>query len=274
MADTILFPEWRKQNETTKYPFSDRATLENVDGRRIVNGTFIDAALYPTGVAAGLYLSQVVITHQTATLTLGVPGSPAVATGSFELVSQASDIIFTDASGRPAGLLISEPQRLSIFQTWGVGTYEFLPAEAEFAATVCFPTPEVGVRGILLDDGSLMTGDVWLVGSDGVVLRVAHETLPASRGKPERTVQVIRVDVVGDPLFRRRLCQPTNLFTTPRFIKTIRIEGPNQTFECSPDQFGDLKIAVNNDLADDTVLRITPVPNGLKVSAVGTTTNL
>ena len=274
MADQTIFPEWRKQNETTKYPFSDQASLVNVDGRRIIAGTFLDAALYPTGLTAGLYLSQVTITHQTATLTLGVPGSPAIATGSFNLVSQASDVVFTDASGRPAGLLISEPQRLAVFQTWGVGSYEFQPEESEFAATVCFPTPERGVRGILLDDGSLLTGDVWLIGSDGVVLRTSHETLPASRGKPARTVPVIRVDVVGDPLFRRRLCQPTNLFTTPRFIKTIRIVGPNQTFDCTPDVFGDLKIAVNNALATDTVLRITPVPTGLKIAAVGDTTNI
>lgn len=273
MAERILFPEWRKQNETIKYPFSSRASLVNNTGRVLVEGTFLDAALYPIGVANGLYLSSVEITFQKVLLRLSATGQPDIATGEFNLVSPPDEITFVDVYGRPAGVLVTEGRRLSLFQSWGVGVHEFIQSQSEFAATCVFPTPEIGVRGIQLEDGTLFIGDVWLVGDDGVVFR--HETATATILGTCRTetVQVIRMDIVGDPLFRRRLCQPTDLFTTPRFVRTITIVGPNMTFTLPPDDAGNVILSTINDLASDTVLRIKTTPDGIEIGAVGSVTN-
>ena len=119
---------------------------------------------------------------------------------------------------------------------------------AEFAATCVTPMPAAGVRGFTTPDGTLFTGDVWLVGEDGVVVREEDGA--------------VRIDVVGDPLFRRRLCQPVQLFTTPRFVKTIN--------GMRPDARGDFKITAGRALAADTVLRVyTDDTGGITFEAVG-----
>jgi len=265
----ILFPEWRRQNEPTKYPLAEQATMTALDGRVLVEGTFLDAALYPIGAKAGVYLAAVTLDHQNAVMELGDPFDKALASATFSLVDPPDEVVFVDRYGRPAGVIVSESTRLGIFQSWGVGRHEFAQEGSEFAATCVIPTPEVGVRGFLLETGELFVGDVWLVGSDGVVLRTTNISVPASCGQPERTVRAIRVDIVGDPLFRRRLCQPNDLFDTPRFVRTVRVVGPNYTFECPPDAAGNLMLAAGNGLAADTVLRIAVTPNGLKIGSVG-----
>ncbi len=270
MAERILFPEWRRQNEPTRYPFSDESTLFNAAGRVLVEGTFLDAALYPIGASAGLYLSTVVVTHTTVTMTLASPAGVA-ATGGFSLVSPPDEVVFTDVYGRPAGVLVSEGRRLGLFQAWGVGTHEFLPAETEFAASCVVPTPEIGIRGIRLETGELFVGDVWLVGDDGVVLRASTVEVPVPGTAMTRRVTEIRVDVVGDALFRRRLCFPQSLFETPRFVKAIRFVGPNDDFTCGPDAAGNMRLVANNALAADTVLRINTTADALVIKAVGST---
>lgn len=269
MPEQILYPEWRRQNQTTHYPFSSRASLTNAAGRVFVEGLFIDAALYPIGAGAGLYLSSVAIDHETVLVTLSDPVNGQLATGEIPLINPPDDIVLTDAFGRPAGILVGESQRLSQFQSWGVGLHTFLANDTEFAATVCFPTPEVGVRGIRLDSGELFVGDVWMIGSDGVVLRREVVDVDATCNDAGGSREVIRVDVVGDPLFRRQLCVPASLFEPPRFIRSIMVVGPNGTLTCEPDAAGNIAITGNNHTANDTVLRIVTTPAGLRVSAVG-----
>jgi hypothetical protein len=108
--------------------------------------------------------------------------------------------------------------------------------------------PEIGVRGFRTEAGDLVTGDVWLVGENGVVIR-------------EEAENVIRFDFVGDPLFARKLCIEQGLFVTGSFLKTINEQGP--------DAQGDFKLNVGETISADTVLRITPIDGGIKISAVG-----
>lgn len=263
MPERILFPEWRKQNETTKYPFSETATLTNRQGKIILEGVFIDANLYPIGGGVGLYLSKVIVTHSTVTLYIGNEGSAELCSTSFSILNPPVTLELTDTYGRPAGILISATDRLSAFQTLGAGTHSFERSHTEFAATVCVPVPEVGIRGFLLDDGTLLTGDVWLVGTDGVVLRKTTVTRDVACG-PTVTYDAIRVDVVGDPLYRRRLCDPQALFETVNPVRSMRFMSEDLTFDCSPSA-GNIAIGVNNAAAADSILRVTNENTGIKI---------
>ena len=267
MPERILFPEWRKQNETTKYPFSETATLTNRQGKIILEGIFIDANLYPIGGKVGLYLSKIVVTHSTVTIYVGNESVTELCSTSFSILNPPTTLELNDTYNRPAGVLISATDRLSAFQTLGIGTHVFERAHTEFAATVCVPVPEIGIRGFLLDDGTLLTGDVWLIGTDGVVLRKTTITRNIGCGSTI-TYDAIRVDIVGDPLYRRRLCNPQALFNTVNPVRTMRFTSDNLTFDCSPST-GNIAIGVNNAAATDSILRITNTEAGIKISAAG-----
>ncbi len=273
MPERILYPQFRDQWEPTKYPFGDRASLRNTDGRTILEGTLLDAHLYPIGSVGKLYLSRVVVDYRTVTVYVGDDNSETLASGSFYVSSPPASLKLQDAYERPAGILVSDSDRLAMFQTWGVGTHLFKSRQTEFAASCCMPTPEIGVRGIVLEDGSVFTGHVWIVGDDGVVVRREEVSLPACNGQPAQVVDAIRVDIVGDQLFRRRLCEDKDMFMTPNPVRTLRIRNGDETFDCTPDQFGNLSIQMNDALAADTVLRIRTTKDGIVIEAVGSAIN-
>lgn len=265
----IQHPSFRDELETTNYPFTDSSTLTN-GTQTILQGSFLDASLYPIGGGVVMYLSKAVITHQEVQLFIGDDLTDELASATFDLVNPPDTLRLVDEYGRPAGIVVSDSVRLGVFQTWGTGTHVFTPDQTAFVASVCVPTPEIGVRGFLLDDGSVLAGDVWMVGDDGVVLRADNIEVPADEcGGGVVTHQVIRVDVVGDPLFRRRLCQATDLFDTPRFIKQITFYDGEDSFVATPDDHGDMQITINNNYAADTVLRSRPTQEGLLFEAVG-----
>lgn len=268
MNENRLYRQWRRNWEATKYPFADRATLTNRAGIVLLEGSFLDAALYPVGGQARLYVSRLIVDHGNVRIYVGDPSMQLRCWGDFDLIRPPDTVALADAQGRPAGLFVSESRRLGIFQSWGVGTHDFTVDQTELAATVCFPTPEPGVRGVLLEDGTLLTGDVWLVGEDGVVLRFEDTDVSGPCGAG-LGAKVIRVDIVGDPLFRRRLCEPNNLFATPRFVKKMRIISPVGTFDCTPDAHGNIGVFANNSLRYDTVLRVGTTKGGLVISMVG-----
>lgn len=273
----IRHPEWRKSHEPTRYPFAENATLKSGNDT-ILEETFLDAIFYPVGNSRRLYLSQIDVGHEEVTLYIGTPLNRLLASGNFEHLNPPNEIAFEDDFDRPAGVLVSEAERLAVFQSWSVGTHVFTPDVTEFATTVSVPTPEIGVRGILLEDGSFFAGDVWLVGDDGIVLReetVSVSAKPAGCDQGEtEMVSVIRVDIVGDTLFRRRLCQPTDLFNTPRYIEQVTFIQGNTRFACVPDDIGDIKMLVGNHLAEDTVLRIRSTPDGIVIEAIGEQLNI
>jgi hypothetical protein len=269
-TNRILYPAWREYNEPTPYPFTDEATLRNDAGLFVPEGAILDAVLYPVGGGRLLRLSKAVVTQDYVRLYVGDETSDELCYGEFAQGSEAEEIRLQDAYGRPAGLLVSSADRLTVFQAWPPGTHAFSYAQTGFLPDVCIPTPEIGVRGFLLDDGSLVTGDAWLVGDDGVVLELSPGEATSNGCQESITPaehQVVTVHVVGDPLFRRRLCG--GAFAAPRFLETITIQRDCRKIVCYPDDQGDFKMTVGHQDAADTVLRIRHVGGGLRIEAVG-----
>ena len=85
---------------------------------------------------------------------------------------------------------------------------------------------------------------------------------------------VIRIDIVGDTLFRRRLCTDAALFVTPRYVETVTFVGQGTSFTCTPDIVGDIKMLAGNHLAEDTVLRVRTTEGGIVIEAVGERTDI
>lgn len=263
MPNQIRHPEWRPSLEDTNYPFSPAVSLTNAEGSEIPSTSFLDAHLYPIGGSTGIYLSKFSVSNEEITFHIGDDSSSDIASGSVSLVALPTYVRLVDANDRPAGIFVSEPQRLAAFSSFGVGDHEFTQEQTEFVATVCMPAPAIGVRGVILPDGTIMSGQLWFVGEGGVVLRDLETDVAGSA--------TIRVDIVGDPLFVRRFCQPRELFTSPKFVTTVKIVSGEDSWECSPDSNGRLYIQGNDSLAAKTALRIRTAPDGtIDVSVTGT----
>ena len=266
MPSQIRHPEWRESLEDTKYPFEPAATLTSDTGNKIPEESFIDAHLYPIGAGVSMFLSKISVTSEFVTFYIGDAdtgsSTTSVASGAISVPGTDSNVRLTDPYGRPAGVLISTSENLGLFRSFGIGDHIFGKEDTPFVAMACMPTPQVGVRGITIPDGTLFTGPVWIVGEDGVVVTKETVTDPATCDTAQQTNDVIRIDVVGDPLFRRRLCVPRNLFTTPNFIQKIRVVNGDSEFTCAPDEHGYFTIHGNDSLAGDAALRVRITEDG------------
>ena len=264
----IVHPTWRDEQLSGNYPFGDQATLVNNDGLKIGSDVFLDAHLYVIG-AGLLYLSQVEITAGQVVLHVGDVNTPSLATATFTASTPTSTLLLLDQYQRPSGVLIADVQRLASISVWDEGVHSFTYEATHFATTCCLPMPQIGVRGIQLADGSLFTDIVWLVGSNGVVLRPENSRAPAACNQTDDVLPTIRMDVVGDPLFVRKLCAGLE-FTAPRPVRKLRVHNRGQTFELTPDSHGNVFIQTGDALSSRPALRLREQPEGLVLEVLGT----
>jgi hypothetical protein len=251
----ILYPQFRDQQADSRYPFADRATLVSRERQlEIGRDTFIDAALYAIGGGRQAYISAVVVTPQLITIRIGDVETRERASASFNPLQLPEDGVLQvfDIYDRPAGMLLSTPLALARFSGWPAETHSFAQAATEFVASVVIPAREPGVRALVADDGALLTGDVWLVGGRGVVVRKEDE-------------QTIRVDVIGEPLFNRFLCDPVQRFQPKTHLRTITVD----RVTCGPDVYGNFNITANGHAAADTVLRISAQDGNVRIDTIG-----
>lgn len=248
MSERRLFPEFREQFRSTRYPFADSATLAS-GTVTLPAAAFLDASLYIIGAAESVYIHAIDVQPRNITFRFGDRLRTGLATAQFDPLAAADVVPVFDSYARPAGVLVVDPEQLAQFSSWELGTYSFTNAATLLVPSCVIPLPESGVRGVVTDDDQLITHELVVVGSNGVVVR-------------EEEPGVIRVDVVGDPLFRRKLCEPVELFQTPRWIKTIN--------GCAPDADGHFNLTPGDHLKDDPIVRIYATDVGLMISAVGT----
>lgn len=283
---TIRHPEWRGELENTKYPFVDSATLQSEGGGLLSELLLIDATLYPINATLPLRLSRIDVSPNKITIFVADATDNVVLSGYFAPNSIPDSVKLVDAYGRNGGLLVSESIRWATLTGLTRGSHTFSQEATEFVASVCAPMPEGGVTGILTDDGDLLTGDVVLLADAGVVFTHSEVVVPALNPHVTATTfQQLRIDVVGDPLFRRRLCTDSEKFTTPQFIERICVTTPEiaavgaldavpaQHFCITPDSYGNVLLLVGNNDAEDTVLRIDTTQDGIVFSTVGEKTS-
>lgn len=252
----ILFPQFRDEQSASKYPFVDGATLvSSTPGLAISPDLFVDASFFGIGGGVGVYLAAVTVSSQNVTITIGDSGATGKFFSTFSALSPPSDgrLNFQDQYGRPAGVIITDPTRggteaLTVFSSWSLGTHRFLPAATEFVSTVAIPANEPGVRALITADDTLHTGDVWLVGKGGVVIRAEGD-------------DVIRVDIAGEPLFKRYVCAPQTEFPTRTFLRTIN--------GCGPDEFGNFVFTATEKRVANPTIRIFPNNDTLTFTSVG-----
>ena len=260
---------WRRSHENTKWPFSESATLANNAGDEILQSIFLDAMLHPLGATNGLYVRDVNISADEAIISMGdESGTLCVAT--FDLQSPPSSVPVEDVYGRPAGVLVSESNRLLAFRSWSFGSHTFRRRQTEFVAEVVRPRPTDGLSAVLVG-GDAHTGDVWLVGGRGVILQ--HETVEDrdENGELQEYEEII-IHAVGEPLRARESCYDVtgsddgSEFDTPRFVKELRIYagGRERSLAAAGDDKGAF-LTINDINNQNPGLRISPTAEGLYI---------
>ena len=260
----IIFPDFREEQGDSRYPFSDTATLRSNTGFFIPKECFVDINVYIINGELGTYLSAIVIDNNSVTLRFSDLTRRNTCTAHYGPLALGTEkyntLTLADIHGRQVGVIVGLNSGLKLLSGWPVGTHTFAPAATELVASVVTPAQEPGVRGLLAPSGELLTGDVWLIGDQGVVLReIGNNT--------------IQVNVVGVPLFKRVQCldengNPIGDFSPRNFLKTIN--------GCGPDEYGNFTITVaahtdgtTDGLKAASILRIYPENNGLKIGTVG-----
>lgn len=270
-SSRILFPQFRDEQADSKYPFADHVTLLAINtGIKLPTDLFLDASFFGIGANVGLYLSAVIVTTQTVTVTIGDSGADRKFTATYASATPPDSGVlnFFDTYGRPAGLLVAAPTvrdsagtikevtPLVDLAAWPAGEHKFSAATAEFVASVSVPAQEPGVRAITASASpEISTGDVWLIGNAGVVLSVEG-------------TNTIRVDVVGVPLFKRFVCAPLTAFPPKKFLRTIN--------GCGADEYGNFTFTATGNISHvageknpHPVVRIYPTGNAINFDTVG-----
>lgn len=249
----IIFPDFRDEQADSKYPFADTATLKTAGEEfELPRDGFIDVVIFAINSGSNAYLSEVLIEGSTVTLIVGAANASDIASASYTPLSvpENGHLYLQDEYGRPAGLLIMTKECLATFSGWPAGSHVFNPEDTEFVSSVVIPAQEQCVRAIQSPDAlNFFTGDVWLIGDAGVVVR-------------QESNEVIRVDITGEPLFKRLLCEGTaENYRTGPFLQTIN--------GCGPDEYGNFNIVVAGKSAPDAILRIYPQDGQLNIGMVG-----
>lgn len=231
----LIYTNWRNNNERVRYPFQDNTSLRSTNDIVFPQDLFDDARLYIIGAGPDMHMSRVSLSVSLVQIFFA-DDSNEMASASFDPASPPDNLDVIDNFGRPAGILVSSAQRLSsLFGIFPPGDSIFESETTRFAASVVVPMPHVGVRAITTEDGGFHANEVWLVGTDGIVLSVEDGS--------------IRVDVVGDPYALLRACEEDDVPVDPLCgIKTINGIGP--------DENGDFKLTIGSNEALQNVLRI------------------
>lgn len=268
--NNIRFPEFLASLEGTKYPFLPTATLSN--GRvSFLEGTFLDAHLYAIASAGRYYISKVVVQSDQFTIYVGDSVDSERLSTTVAIPMEDDVLRLKDVHGRSGGVIVSEAVRLAVISAWGVGTHIFEREQTEFCVTCQMPIPDPGVTGLRLESGEILSGRVWLVGEDGVLLQLEPSGKTDLNGEP---VWRLRVNVVGDPLYLQKLCNPNesnSLFAPANPIRIIRVVNGATTYDCEPDAYGNFNIQMNDAFAADAALRIRTTTAGIVFSVEGST---
>jgi len=166
----IYHDEWRQENTQRNYPFADDMLLTATSGELLPQDYLIDAMLYPPGVNDQLYLHSIAGTE----FFIGAVSTRSiVATGT----AIGSTVRLLDTMSRPAGLLL-------LGSGFTPRAMQFSSAMTLFCSTCVLPHADYGVRGLVLPDGTILTGDITLKAGLGVRLT--------------QTGNVIGIDFVGN----------------------------------------------------------------------------
>jgi hypothetical protein len=260
MATNVIVLQHNHTGNAT-YPFTDYSTLTSTSGITLAGGVFIDANLYPIGGGVRQYVSGINVSNGVLTVEIS-DGTRVTCSGTLNVSSGDNQLVMKDTYGRLAGILVGNSEPGKFLSALPEGELLFNSDALEFVASCVSPQPQIGVEGVLMEDGTLLSGDVWLVGKDGVILQW------------DETRKAIVLHLVGDPLFRKRNCDNgSGTYQSPTPLQALTFVTDAQTeVTIKPDEYGNIRWVSGSNQSEANVLRVETTDNGIRLRAIGNIT--
>lgn len=189
---------WSQETKRSPFPFVDLATLKDASGLLTLSSSWIlDARLWPAMSApAKVYLQSIERSKGLLRFTIA-------STEEVLCTAEVSDftkkrIAFFGAQGTQAGFMSFAAGGLQHIYDRPSATYLFPVEATEFVPAAVSPALIAGLGSVKDSRGNAVRGEIRVVGGEGVSLHV----LPGN---------LIRVDVIGDPYYRRDTCENEEL---------------------------------------------------------------
>lgn len=185
--------QWPDIHRRDPYPFKDTASLRSNTGELTIDPRwFVEARFWPVTNSSRIYLRTLGRSGTTLSLQLA-DESGVLAQASVEIDSGAKRAVFYDSAENQVGYLQTTEGGFLSFRDQPEGSYRFNLTATEFVPTAVTPQVRSGVTLLRDDFGSFLTGGWRMVGGEGVELSVDGQS--------------VRVDLVGDGLYRRDVCE-------------------------------------------------------------------
>jgi hypothetical protein len=182
----------------------------------------------------------------------GILGEVATALILKDEISTQDIVAFEDSLGRAAGILVSEPPNLNLLNNYSIQEHLFEHNQTSFCARVQLPTFESGVSGFVLDDGTFVSDEIWLVGDSGVQLDIVDN-------------QIV-IHIGGDIGRIYSECLETGSEDFSEIIYAVQHPALKTLNGVPCDQYGNFALVLGSQKADSQILRINQIPNGLEIT--------
>jgi hypothetical protein len=176
----IYGQQWEDSLKGLSYPFQASEPPES-EGNRIPVDFILDAALFMRSSTSRAVLSEIVVTPARG-ITMGFSDSAGDPVGTAVFPATGGGRVNVSFQGISVGFIVVDPDTTEIVRSWFPRTYVFSAPLIPHVVVVSDPAWR---RGVTLPDGTTLTGDVYLVGANGIHL--------------ERTTTGFKVSGVGDP---------------------------------------------------------------------------
>ena len=182
---STVFVEYSNQHDHRKYPFLDDSSMTSKDGVVLPTGYIRDLFYHPITSIGATYLKTLSPVDNYLELA-DVSTGNVVGRASWVQGDTDAPIYETGIYGRQLGIVVFGDTATQALPSL---LLEF-PAEATTVVSTCaIPLIQAGVRGLLCD-GHVLTGDITIIGKNGVV--VTTELIAGNKN-------VLRIDVTGEP---------------------------------------------------------------------------
>ena len=185
MTEIVFVEEYRKELETTGYPFSRLRPLTTATGTALPVGAIIDASVYYDDPRKIPQLTTIEKRDHLLTFMVGEYR------GSCDLRETTETVELETDTGLFGGILVMNRARLKTLQGWPGGVHPLVPIPSFCPRCLEF-LPAIGVQRLRADSGELFSGNVVIVSDKGGILCTR---------KSGGGFDYVEVNFVGDPTF-------------------------------------------------------------------------